>query len=70
MNIESRIRSKSKSLTTAIIMVLILSGTAMIAASSYAPGSVHAQQQATINVIMNVVCNPTTTNCPSPSQLQ
>ncbi len=68
MDIEIGKRFTSKSVTTALLIILTLTGTGMTAASTYAPGSVHAQQQATINVIMNVVCNPPTTNCPSPSQ--
>ena len=68
MGTESKIRNKSKSLTTAILMIIALSGTATTAISSYMIDLVYAQQHARINVIIRVECNPPTPNCPKASQ--
>lgn len=70
MVIESKkIRIKSRSLTTGILMILMLSGTVMTAASAYVNNIVYGQQQqATLNVSMRVVCVPNIPNCPTPSQ--
>jgi hypothetical protein len=61
-----------RSLMAVILTTLLISGTAVTAASSYTTGPVYAQQQrATVNVVLKVVCNPPApAACPSPSQFQ
>jgi Ca2+-binding RTX toxin-like protein len=56
MDIESnpKIRNKSKTLITSILIILMLSGTAMTAALQ--TGSVYGQGQATLRVIKEVIC--------------
>lgn len=61
-------RVKSKTVMTAVLIILMLSGTATTVVSSYPTDSVYAQQQATINVVQRVVCNPPTPGCPTPDQ--
>jgi hypothetical protein len=56
MDIESnpKLRIKSKTLTTAILIILMLSGTAMTAALQTGP--VYGQGQATLRVVKQVIC--------------
>ena len=76
MDIEIGKRFTSKSVTTALI-ILTLTGTGMTASCRIFcihPASVYAQQEeAAVNVRMNVQCNPTVTpqsTCPTPGQFQ
>ena len=65
MDIESnpkvRNKSKSKTLTTAILIILMLSGTAMTAALQ--TGSVYGQEPTTLRVVKQVICELPTV-CP------
>ncbi|MGH9976791.1 MAG: hypothetical protein ACRD8Z_13300, partial [Nitrososphaeraceae archaeon] len=77
MDIEIGKRITSKSVTTALLIILTLTGTGMTAAAAssvYTPASVYAQQEeATVDVTMNVQCNPPTSPpsaCPTPNQFQ
>ena len=77
MDIEIGKRFTSKSVTTALLIILTLTGTGMTAAAAssvYTPASVYAQQQqATVNVRMSVQCNPAVSppsTCPTPGQFQ
>jgi RTX calcium-binding nonapeptide repeat (4 copies)/Metallo-peptidase family M12B Reprolysin-like len=70
MDIESnpKIRNKSKTLTTAILIILMLSGTAMTA--SLQIGSVYGQGQATLRVIKEVICELPTVCLIQPSNFR
>jgi RTX calcium-binding nonapeptide repeat (4 copies) len=57
-----------RSFMTVVLTTLLISGTAMTAASANPTSFVYAQQQATLNIFMSVVCVPTIANCPQPSQ--
>jgi hypothetical protein len=65
MDIESnpkvRNKSKSKTLTTAILIILMLSGTALTAALQ--TGSVYGQEPTTLRVVKQVICELPTV-CP------
>jgi RTX calcium-binding nonapeptide repeat (4 copies) len=54
IELNPKLRIKSKTLTTAILIILMLSGTAMT--SALQPGSVYGQGQATLRVVKQVIC--------------
>jgi hypothetical protein len=67
--INFKFKLELKSILATALTVMILSGTVVMASSSYLANLVYAQQQATLNVVTQVRCVPSLPNCPTPSQI-